>query len=577
MKPSDNQYKEIVATKSTAEMLIIAAFLSLAFSGVVFGQGRNQEVTIIAPYQPSISDAVKMQVKPEIADTLVKAPEMSYSINSQFIPTTFGIQPLKPVYIQVDPEKSLHRNYLKAGFGNYTTPYAEFFSNSLNSDKYSLGFHVRHLSSKGDITDHPVSAFSNNQASVYGKRYMNDKVLSGRIYYNRDVVHYYGMVPGEDTAIFSLPDDELRQRFSLFGADVSLASNSRGQTGYSAELSYYGFTDLYETTETGFGLKGNYKSRKKLIDIANEEEFGADFTLDLYANSDTVLSQTNIMSGLTPYLRLNFDYLDLTIGLEAAVAADSASKFHVYPEVKLLFKIIPEYLRLYITATGGLQRNSYLSTSRENPWINPVFPLGFTSTSYDFKGGVTGKINQSMDFNLSASYADIENMLFYVNDYYSPFSPDVLENFGNKFTGIYDNVKLTTINAEIGYDFPEKLKAVLALNYRDYNVETEEHPWHKPSVETSLLAKYRLLPKLSLNGELFYIGSSWARKVNTDLTVTSEKIDGYVDLNFGAEYHFNEKMAAFAQINNVTGTRYYRWYNYPSQRINAMAGITIAF
>lgn len=558
-------------------MFSMAMFFCMATFGSIYGQGRNQEVTIIAPYQPSISDAVKMPLKPEITDTLVKAPEMSYSINSQLIPTTYEIQPLKPDYIQVDPGKSLHRNYLKAGFGNYTTPYAEFFSNSLNSEKYSLGFHVRHHSSKGDIKDHPVSAFSNNKAAVYGKRYMSDKVLSGRIYYDRDVVHYYGMVPGEDAAIFSLPDDDLRQRFSLFGANVSLASNSRSQKGYSAELSYYGLTDLYETAETGFGLKGNYNSRKKLVNLANEEEFGADFTFDLFANSDTIFSQTNIMSGLTPYLRLNFDYLDLTIGLEAAVAADSTSKFHVYPEVKLFFKIIPEYLRLYLTVTGGLQRNSFLSASRQNPWINPIFPLGFTSTTYDFKGGVTGKISQSVDFNLSASYADIENMLFFINDYSSSFSPMMSENFANKFTGIYDNVKLTTINAEISYDLPQKLNAMLVVNYRDYNMETEGQPWHKPSIETSLLTKYHLLPKLSLNGELFYIGSTWAKAMNADSAVTSEKIDGYVDLNFGAEYRFNDKIAAFAQLNNVTGTRYYRWYNYPSQRINAMAGVTIAF
>ncbi len=577
MKSSDNQYKVKMAIRTSAKMLSMAMFLTLVTYGSIFSQGRNQEVTIIAPYQPSISDAVKMPLKPEINDTLVKAPEMSYAINSQLIPTTYEIQPLKPVYIQVDPRKSLHRNYLKAGFGNYTTPYAEFFSNSLNSDKYSLGFHVRHHSSKGDIKDHPVSAFSNNKTAVYGKRYMSDKVLSGRIYYDRDVVHYYGMVPGEDTAIFSLPDDDLRQRFSLFGANVSLASNSRSQNGYSAELSYYGQTDLYETAETGFGLKGNYNSRKKLVNLADEEEFGADFTLDLFANSDTLVSQTNIMSGITPYLRLNFDYLDFTIGLEAAVAADAASKLYVYPEVKLFFKIIPEYLRLYLTVTGGLQRNSFLSTSRENPWINPVFPLGFTSTTYDFKGGVTGKISQLVDFNLSASYADTENMLFFINDYSSSFSPMLSENFANKFTGIYDNVKLTTINAEISYDLPQKLNAMLVVNYRDYNLETEEQPWHKPSIETSLLAKYHLLPNLSLNGELFYIGSTWAKVMNAGSEVTSEKIDGYVDLNFGAEYRFNDKIAAFAQLNNVTGTRYYRWYNYPSQRINAMAGVTIAF
>jgi hypothetical protein len=576
MQKSINQHIDLMIKRHI--VFVFTGLLAL-LTFTAFGQGRNQEVTIIAPYQPTISDAVKMTIQPEIRDTVVKAPVMQYGISSQLISTNYEIQPLKPIFVQIDPEKILRRNYLKAGFGNYSMPYAEFFSNSLNSEKFSMGFHVRHLSSKGDIKDYPISAFSNNSASIYGKRYLKDKVFSADVYYDRNVVHYYGIRPDIDTAIFALPDDDLRQRFSLFGGDFSLASNTkgRGKTNYLAGLSFYNLADLYKTSEFFTGLKANLSSTNKVLDLANEEELGVDFGLNVFANSDSLQSQTNLMTSLKPYIRLNFDYLDLTLGVEGAMAADSGSSFYVYPHLKAFFKVIPDHLRVYFTATGGLTRNSFYSVSRENPWINPIFPLGFTSTKYDFKGGLTGKFNPLLDFNFSVSYADVENMLFFVNDYFSDFNPSVRANFANKFTGIYDDAQVTTISAEIGYEQAQKLNTLLVFSYRDYVLANEEHAWHKPSFEASLMARYFIVPQLSVTGELFFIGQTYGKIYSPIPEGTAERIDPYIDLNAGAEYRLSEKVSAYVQLNNMTATHYYRWQNYPSQRLNVMAGLTFVF
>ena len=575
MKLSENQYKHIMRLKKSAIGLSLFLFIMLWITDLTFGQGRNQEVTIIAPYQPSISDVTKIPFKPEFKDTLVKAPEMSYSINSQRIPTLFEAQPLKPAFIQIDPEKLLHRNYLKAGFGNYKMPYAEFYSNSLYSNKYSLGFYVRHLSSQGGIKDYPTSAFSKNNISVYGKRYLTDKVVSGNLLYDRDVVHYYGVKQNADNV--TLTDNDLIQRFSLFGADVSLASNSRSKNNYLIALNFWGLNDIFKTKESQIGLKGAYSSGNKIINVAKEENLGANLHFDLYANNDSLNHLVTVKTALNPYFRLNFDYLDLTLGFETVLAADTNSKTYIYPQAKLFFKIIPDYLRLYLSVTGGLQRNTLKSTSRENPWINTLFSFNFTNTKYNFKGGVTGKINQLIDFNFSASYADIDNMLFFVNDNISPFNPNIKENFGNKFISVYDDVKVTTLNVEGNYDATKRLKTTLVATYRKYKLNNFDRPWHKPAIETSIISRYFLKPEIALTGELFWVGKSYARLQDADQNFAEKRINGYVDLNFGAEYFFNDKISSFAQISNITGTRYYRWYQYPSQRINVMAGVIFAF
>lgn len=565
--------KNITFASITLFIIILVIFATTTGSA----QGQNQEVTIIAPYKPTISDAEKIPVSATIRDTVVKVPEMNYSIVSRPITTAYEIEPLKPVFLQIEPGQSMSRNYLKAGFGNYTTPYAEFFANSLSSEKYSLGFHVRHLSSQGEIKDYPVSNFSSNRASVYGKRYLSGKVLSADVFYDRNVVHYYG-VKKDDTAVFSLPDDDLRQRFSLFGGDLTLASNSkrRNTAGYIAGLRFYHLSDLFNTRETGFTLHSGISKPENILDIASEEKLGLSFNLDFWNNKDSIVSQGNVIATINPYLQLDFEHLNLTLGAQGAFSADSSGSVYVYPAVKASFKVIPDHLRVYFSASGGLSRNSFYAVSRENPWINSVFPFGFTNTKYEFKGGVTGQISQLINFNLSAAYSDAENILLLVNDFFSHYQPDVPLNFANKFTGIYDNAEITTISAEIGYEQPKKINALLVVNYTDYSMEKEEHPWHKPALEVSLFSRYFVDSKLSVSGELFFRGKAYA-KIYESFSATEAVRKAYLDVNLSAEYRLRDKISAFVLLNNMTATRYYRWYNYPSQRISAMAGMTFAF
>jgi outer membrane receptor protein involved in Fe transport len=55
------------------------------------------------------------------------------------------------------------------------------------------------------------------------------------------------------------------------------------------------------------------------------------------------------------------------------------------------------------------------------------------------------------------------------------------------------------------------------------------------------------------------------------------EVNSFADLSLGGEYQFNDRVSAFLKLNNLTGTQYYRWYNYPMQRFNAMAGLTFSF
>ena len=432
-------------------------------------QGRNEEVTIVAPYKPTISDANKISLTPGIPDEDLIIPDISYSINSVPIYTKYEIEPFKPSNISVESLKDLYRNYVRLGFGNYTTPYAEFFSNSLRSKDFELGLHLKHLSSTGEIKDYANSAYSNNYAGIYGKKFMKNKILSANLFYKRNVVHYYGFKP-DDYPDIDLTKEDLKQRFSKIGVEAGLNSNNKksGKLDYQTNLSFYTLSDFYKTNETKVELSGSLSKSNEFMAFVQEQNIGINGKIIYFSNKDSLTSQGTTVIDLQPFIKVNIDYLSVYAGIDAAMSSDSSTEFHLYPIVKLAYEVIPGYLKFNAGFSGNLKRNSFNYVSNINPWVNSVFPLGFTNTKYEIAGGVSGKINLEIDYNFQVSYAEIEDMLFFVNDFEDPFSPEFDFNLGNKFTGVYDNVKMTRVNVEIGYQQSNRLRLHFSSNYYHY-------------------------------------------------------------------------------------------------------------
>jgi outer membrane receptor protein involved in Fe transport len=312
------------------------------------------------------------------------------------------------------------------------------------------------------------------------------------------------------------------------------------------------------------------------MDFVDNQELGADVNLDYYNNSDSLTKQGSSLLNLRPYICLDFNDLKILLGLKGTMETDSGTAFHLYPEVKLSYQVVPDYLSFYIGVSGGLERNSLRSVSDVNPWINPVFPLGFTNTKYQIKGGFAGKLDNVLDYNFSVAYSDIENMLFYVNIFSDPLNSAILVVPGNKFTGVYDNVQLTTVKTEIAWQQSYNLAFSFAAEYDNYKMTSELKPWHEPAFTSKIGVKYQLTPKITVSAQLYYRSKVYAKLFESNPQQFTD-IKAIIDLSLGAEYRFNDRISAFVRINNLTGTRYYRWYNYPSQGLNAMAGLTFSF
>ncbi len=539
---------------------------------------ETEEITVVAPYQPSVSDAFKINVSPRIPEEKLDKPNFNYDIVPKTIQTPVSLEPIKPAKIMGESVSKLYRNYAKIGLGNYWTPLFEFYANKLRSKKNAFGVYVKHLSSSGTIKDYAPPGNSITTVSAYGKKFMKNQTLSLEVDYKRTGVHFYGFRP-DDFPELDLSKKDIKQSYNQFGFNTQLESNhTRGKkVNHQTSLDYYYLFDRYDATEHNIKFDERLNKQFEFFEFSEIEKLGLDLGLNYYINKDTLTNHNSGLIRIDPYYNLVFDQYSFKVGVRIDIEMDSSTKVHVYPIIALEVKVVKDILRTYAGIYGEMNRNSLKSFSDENPFIISTIEKRFSNNKLSQFGGLRGRLTKYLDYNLSFVNSTIENMPFFVNDTISALG----EGLNNQFTVVYDKVKYSRVIAEFGFHYKNKFNAMLRGKYNSYFLDNEDKAWHKPALEISLSADYNMQDKILLKAELITRSKMYAKtyelNASNEMTVKAIEIDPMVDLNLGVEYRYSKVLSGFITLNNILGQRYYHWYNYPSYRFNMMLGITYSF
>lgn len=554
------------------------SFCLMVLSGWTQEVTETEEITVVAPYQPSVSDAFKINVSPRIPEEKLEKPNFKYAIEPKTIETPVSLEPIKPAKIMGESVSKLYRNYAKIGLGNYWTPLFEFYANKLRSKKNAFGVYVKHLSSSGTIKDYAFPGNSNTAVSAYGKKFMKNQTLSLEADYNRTGAHFYGYRP-DDFPELDLSKKDIKQSYNRFGFNTQLESNhTRGKkVNHQTSLDYYYLFDRYDATEHNIKFDEQLNKQFEFFEFSEIEKLGLDLGLDYYINKDSLTNHNSGLIRIDPYYNLVFDQYSFKVGVRADIEMDSSTKVHVYPIIALEVKVVKDILRTYAGIYGEMNRNSLKSFSDENPFIISTIEKRFSNNKLSQFGGIRGRLSKYLDYNLSFVNSTIENMPLFVNDTVSALG----EGLNNQFTVVYDKVKYSRVIAEFGFHYKNKFNAMVRGKYNSYFLDNEDKAWHKPALEISLSADYNMQDKILLKAELITRSKMYAKgyelNASNEIVVKAIEIDPMVDLNLGIEYRYSKVLSGFITFNNILGQRYYHWYNYPSYRFNMMLGITYSF
>jgi len=554
---------------TTFSFLLIVCTLFLVKTCEIFAQ--TEEIKVVAPYEPSISDAYKINHNPVIIDSIVEIPDLIYIITPRRINTTFQVEPINAAKMVGEPLTKLYRSYLKLGFGTQTTPLGEFSINNLRSKNSSIGLRLKHLSSEGKTDTIGDNSFNTNEADLYGKKFIENFILSGGMNFNRKMTHYYGFNPSKynDT----VNEKNIRQVYTFWGLNGGYASNytDSSKLNHGLKISYSSLSDYYKTEESRFSINGELEKETRFLKLANSQMLLVKANADFF-KTHSIADTCNVSAiDITPQISTYYNEFRIKLGLKSAFQLDTIDYLHFYPQVDVEAFLVKNIVVLYIGITGGLERNSFKTFTDENPFVVSSIPTGFTNTKYQLYGGLKGAISSFATYNFNVNSSVIENMPFFINDTSSFLK--------NRFTVVYDNVQLINFNGQIASQIREKLKVLFRADFYQYTLDKELKPWQKPLIKVTLGVNYNIKNKLYFTADAVGYKTMYAKSYSNvaKQEVIPKKVYGFVDLSLGIEYRYTKVLSAFLTFNNVEGERYSRWYNYPSQGFNFMGGITYAF
>ena len=541
---------------------VLCASLILWMGGSLHSQKIEKEVTVVKPYEPTLSDAFKINLMPDLRDSVMLMPEFDYRITTRPLPGQYTVRPIQAARMEAENLSRLYNVYLKTGFGNYVSPLLQVGINSLRQKNHSVGLFASHMSSNGKLklaNDQRVFAgYSDTDARLFGKKIFRDLVVDGDLSVNANTRYFYGYNTPDTLA--DLEKDDIRQRYLSFGSNLGVYSTHLDsmQLNYRFNLGFGYIQDLFSHHEESYLFSGSGSKW-----FANGF-FGLDVNVAHYNTSGNPDSAANTIIRLHPWWTKTTDQYHLKVGLEITPDIAGETQLHIYPNATMQFIVIKHIMMPFIGVGGYLEKNSLGKIAEENYFIRPGLRVDNSDHKLEFYGGVKGNFSTRTGYTLKASYSLVDNMYFFVND--------STIDLGNQFTVIYDDAEVMNYSGEIMIVPVDRIRIMLKGNYYTYTLGNGGRAWHRPNYDLSFSAMYNLRDKILVHADLLFYGPRYAKSY--DPLVREVKLKGFADINLQMEYRYTKIISGFIRINNLLASKYDQWNLYPAQRLFIMGGFT---
>ncbi|HEX7413668.1 MAG TPA: hypothetical protein VF411_06435, partial [Bacteroidia bacterium] len=432
-------YKNIALTCVLVLGSCIYASAQNALGEEIFEQKSN--------FTPVIKDAaVKQTDQPEIVDTLKKITNITYSTPGIPYKTSYETSSIEPAKMVNEPLSKLYQSMLKVGFGNYTMPFADVFLNSLRSKDMAWGVRYNHLSSDAKFAGLGRTNFSDDNASLYAKKFYKKHTLSAAINYNRHAVHYYGF---SDTVYSANSASNYKQAFQNFEGKLRLQSHyadTAKSVNHDIHVNYYNYGDHYNTFENNVFADALFNTR------INRESFNVLVSADYYnvhSSHDTI---NNLIAKVNPYFMVGGEKWKGDIGVSGVVDnffSSSIARIYLYPRINIYYDVFQSIIIPYAGMDGGLTKNSYKSLSSMNPFVLSNLGYKNTDNKYNLYGGLRGALSSTLSYDARVLYGRYNNMAYFLADY----NQSADNPYANRYKVVYMNTNYLNINGQLKYQY----------------------------------------------------------------------------------------------------------------------------
>lgn len=550
----------------------------------------TEEINIVKPYAPTISDAFKIkEIPPTENEQETEKEKVSYSIFSFPVASTFTPSKGKAQDLAKEKAEKLFGNFLTLGFGNYGTPLLDFYTAHQLANNQYIGATVNHLSSQGGIKNIPLNnSYYNTSADFTYGAHKKTLGWNADLGYQHQIYNWYG-VPHSDVFSFSKDVVEAinpKQTYQNFYAGGKFYSKIKSFR--SAEIKYNRFWDASSSVENRVYLLPSFEFK------AENQKIKTDFVFDYLAGNFQQQYVNPIASsygyaniGFQPSIVYRKNEFSFNIGAGVFMMMNTGNagpknKLYVYPQVTAAYQIVPAILSVYAGAEGGLVQNSYQQMVQQNPFVSPTLFIAPTDKLYELYLGIKGKFSNSLSFNAKGFHIQENAKYLFVNNQFQNNSVTTLKpyEFANSFGVTYDDVQTTGAFGELKLQLDKTFSATLNTTYSSYNTKLAREAWNLPQLKGSLTLEYNIDSKWQAQVQTYYVGKRKDVKIteaNPNIVHNTVNLKDFIDANLQVNYKYNNRLTGFIRGNNLANQAYQKWVNYPVQSLQVMVGASYKF
>lgn len=597
---------------------IALAALLLPLSVVAQDQDTvlNRNVTVEREFQPVISSAGIISVKPVIVQQDIEPAEVSYSDYSQTLSPAFNINPLGCSLTSWEQPKPLH-GYVRGGLGHTNTAFDFGYTRTDRRSRITLDAFAHHRAIWGRYTAER-STFGLDVAKSFS---------SAALYFGADAENRFYTMSGhyvDSTGVMHLSKmSELsaEDKLSLWTVNthIGVRSTGNGSVQYKLQTGYSAFLHGNNATEHQIRTLGRFEWN------GGEHRVGvnagvSDFFIRVNDNSipDSLYNPRHAIR-IEPYYAFdnrNFHAhigvnLNVNIGHGKLLSGSDNIAFAPSPNVRLEYDITRTWLAIYGEASGSYGEGSLQSYSHfypYRPYTNEV--ISHHASAYipvQAQLGLKIRPQANLLIDLHARYEWKLNQFSSSTPYYWEVRQYRNElGSSNPLFGdyVYCNLQRWKIGAEVTYHYQDILHVLVAGAFYTGSMDSIETPSSSNAAEVASFnaavhnanGTYKMLDRprwdLTINIDArinrhwtLYSHNYFAGRKQALLWQETAAGRDYaigilaptIDLNLGCAYEYNKWLSVYLELNNFIHRHNTAYYGYSDPGINFLIGASYKF
>lgn len=538
--------------------LLFLIFLS-NFSKAQIDTTKIKPVEIVSSYKPIIRDVAKINFSGTQLPADTNRSVKIYDVPAQNLSYGYKSISLKPLAYTSDSMVEMgDRNFVRAGFGNYTTPYFKAGLSLGDGSTKLLNIYGDYISSKGKIK---YQDFSNLSLKTSGSYFFSGHEVYSNLTFKNNRYFLYGY----DHNLFDFAKQDLLQQFQ----DVDVHVGLRNTEGNNLEVIYNPNVRV-----NFFSLKDRVGESSYQFNIPVEKLFGESFSVKASAIADLTnyttknISPENIrLSNNVIKIPVSVSYYSDRFNIHGGITpAWDNGNFVYLPSIYADYELSKKSLVLQAGWIGDINKNTFRNLSSINPFLQS-FTSQKNTRETEYYGGIKSSLGKHFSFNAKAGFVTYRNYQLFINDTSSIVNS---KSFLISNENLMYNLK---IHGDASYVIKDKFSASAGFTANGYTgLKENEKAWHTVPLEITASLRWWIWHKLLLKSDFYlFAGSPYIEKGNTQ-----GRLSG-ADLNAGLEYKINKRFSAFVNLNNIFGNSYERWRNYPVYGFNFLGGVVYRF